>query len=100
MLGQLIAKNLLVYVYSTHSPFKGLVALETVGKGITEVSHNCRVGQVSLEPGYRQLVSEMSKQGNGHAEVSLSILEVNRVDLVRHGGRADLTSHILLLEIT
>ena len=35
----------------------------------------------------------------GDAQVAFGVLEIDRVDLVRHGGRADLAGHGLLLEV-
>ena len=41
----------------------------------------------------------MAQHAVGEAQVALGVLEVDRVDLVRHGGRADLAGLQLLLEV-
>jgi glutathione S-transferase len=40
------------------------------------------------------------EQGVGQAQVAFGVLEVDRVDLVRHGARTDLAGLELLLEVT
>ena len=42
----------------------------------------------------------MAQHGVGDAQIAFGVLEVDRVDLVRHGGRADLAGHGTLLEVT
>src|SRR5690606_2226116 len=49
--------------------------------------------------GDRQLAGQVLEDGVGDAQVAFGVLEVDRVDLVRHGGGADLAGHGLLLEV-
>src|SRR5439155_9824924 len=48
----------------------------------------------------RQLVRKMAQERVGKTEISLRILEVDRVDLVRHGRRSDLALADLLPKIS
>src|SRR3546814_11399853 len=57
-----------------------------------------RVGQVALPAADRQLGGEVFEQRVGDAEVALGVLEVDRIDLVRHGRAADLAGLDRLLE--
>mmetsp|Transcript_106938 Transcript_106938/g.319764 ORF Transcript_106938/g.319764 Transcript_106938/m.319764 type:complete len:425 (+) Transcript_106938:335-1609(+) len=57
------------------------------------------VGEVALQSAHGQLLRQMLEDRVGHAEVALSVLKVNRVDLVRHGAGPDLSCHDLLLEV-
>ena len=50
------------------------------------------VGQVTLPAADRQLGGEMFEQRIGDAEVAFGVLEVDRVDLVRHRRAADFAS--------
>lgn len=44
-------------------------------------------------------MSEVCEERRGHAQVALSIFEVDRIDLVRHCRRSDLPSDVLLTEV-
>src|SRR5690606_929102 len=76
-----------------------LVSYEAVTKTYPHVAQHSGVSQVALPARYRQLASEMFEHRVGDAEVALGVLEVDRIDLVRHGRRAHLASHRALLEI-
>ena len=58
-----------------------------------EVAQHGRVGEVALPARHRQLLGEVAQQRVGEAEVAFGVLEVDRVDLVRHRRRADLAGH-------
>src|SRR4051812_41638297 len=58
-----------------------------------------RVAQVPLPAGDRQLGGEVRGQGVGDPEIPLGVLEVDRIDLVRHRARADLFLGNALTEI-
>lgn len=77
----------------------GLVGDDAVGDADAEVAQHGGVGQVALPARDRQLAGQVLEQRVGDAEVALGVLEVDRVDLVRHGRGADLAGHGLLLEI-
>src|SRR5437899_1444085 len=57
------------------------------------------VTQISLPSGDRQLDGEMLQQRGDDTEIALAILEVDRIDLVRHRGRSSLARDRSLLEI-
>jgi hypothetical protein len=65
----------------------------------TEVAQNRRVGEIALPARDRQLCGQMPQDGVRDPEVAFGVLEVDRVDLVRHGRGADLARDGALLEI-
>src|SRR6185312_3814379 len=65
-----------------------------------QIAQHGRVGEIALPAGDGQLVGEVSQQGVGDAEVALGILEVDGVDLVRHGRGTHLGRGRALLEVT
>ena len=67
-------------------------------RGAQRAQHG-RIGQVALPAADRQLGGEMFEQRVGDAEVAFGILEVDRVDLVRHGRTADFAGLDRLLEV-
>src|SRR5689334_18969435 len=77
----------------------GVVGDEAVAEGHAHVAQHGGIGEVALPAGYRQLLGEVAQQRVGEAEVAFRILEVDRVHLVWHGGRADLARLHLLLEV-
>ncbi len=64
-----------------------------------QVAQHRAVAEVALEAADRQLLAEVREQRVGQAEVAFGILEVDRVDLVRHRRRADLAGARLLPEV-
>ncbi len=64
-----------------------------------DIAQHGRVRQVALQARNGELAREELIDGNGHTEVTLRILEVDRIDLVRHGARSYLTGLDLLLEV-
>ncbi|MNM73172.1 hypothetical protein D3C81_848900 [compost metagenome] len=71
-----------------------------MGEADTEVAQYGGVGQVALPAGDRQLARQVLEQCVGDAQVAFGVLEVDRVDLVRHGRRTDFASDGALFEIT
>ena len=65
----------------------------------TEVPERGRVGQVALPARHGQLRREVAEHGAGEPEVALGVLEVDRVDLVRHRRRADLAGDGALRQV-
>lgn len=57
---------------------------DAMSDGHSDISEYGRVGEVALEPAYRQLCCEELKYGVSYAEVALAILVVDGVDLMRH----------------
>ncbi len=70
-----------------------------MGQAGAQVAQHRGVGQVALPAGDRQLAGEVLEDGVGDAQVAFGVLEVDGVDLVRHGRGADLAGHGLLLEV-
>lgn len=66
-----------------------LVGDDAVGEANAQVAQDGGVGQIALPAGNRQLAGQVLEQRVGNAEVSFRVLEVDRVDLVRHGRGAD-----------
>ena len=50
-----------------------------------EVTQHGGIGQIALPAGDGQLLCEVREHSVGYAEITLGILEINRVHLVRHG---------------
>ena len=50
-----------------------------------EIAQHRRIGEIALQTGDGQLVSEMPEEGIGQSQIALGVLEVDGVDLVRHG---------------
>ena len=65
-------------------------AEQRVAERHAHVAQHRRVGEVALPARDRQLLGQVPQQRVGEPEVALGVLEVDRVDLVRHRRRADL----------
>ena len=76
-----------------------MVGQHGITQGHTHVAQNGRVGQISLPAADGQFFTQVAQQCVGQAQVAFGIFKVNRIDLVRHGGGADLTVFEALLEI-
>ena len=76
-----------------------LVRQHGVAQAHAHVAQHGRVGQVALPAANRQLLAQVLEHRIGQAQIALGVFKVNRVDLVRHGGRANLTCLELLLEV-
>src|SRR3546814_12639666 len=59
----------------------------------------CSSDLVALPAADRQLGGDVFEQRVGDAEVALGVLEVDRLDLVRHGRAADIAGLDRLLEV-
>src|SRR5207342_1064291 len=68
-------------------------------RGAQRAQHG-RIGEVALPAADRQLGGKVFEQRAGDAEVAFGVLEVDRVDLVRHGRAADFAGLDGLLEVT
>ena len=68
----------------------GIVGQQRVAEGDAHVAQHRRVGQVALQARDRQLLGQVPQQRVGEAEIAFGVLEIDRIDLVRHGRRADL----------
>ena len=56
------------------------------------------IRQIPLPPTNRQLIRQMVHVGVGESDISLAVLEVNRVHFVGHGRRPHLARDRLLFE--
>ncbi len=65
----------------------------------TNITQYGTVGKVALQTANRELLSQELKYGISNAQVTLTVLVVDRVHLVWHGTRTNLTSLDLLLEV-
>jgi len=63
------------------------------------VPENSRIRKVPLLPADGQFVSEMISKTVGHPKVTFAVLEINRVDLMRHGARPYLALFDALYEV-
>ena len=72
---------------------------QRVAEGDAHVAQDGGIGQVALHARHRQLVRQVAQHRVGEAKVAFCILEVDRIDLVRHGRAADLAFLELLLEV-
>ena len=64
-----------------------------------DIAQHRRVGEVALPARDRQFVGEVPQQRIGDAEVAFGILEIDRVDLVRHRRGADFAGYGALAQI-
>jgi len=69
------------------------VGQQAVGGGHAQVAQQRAVGKVALQAGDRQPPGEQAQQRVGHFQVAFRVLELDRVDLVRHGRGADFPRH-------
>src|SRR5690606_7385586 len=72
---------------------------DAVGEADSEVAQYGGIGQVTLPAGNRQFAGQVLQDGVGYPQVAFGVLEVDRVDLVRHGRGADFAGNGLLLEV-
>src|SRR6185437_286062 len=72
---------------------------ERMAERHAEIAQHGGVGEIALPAGDGELVREVPQQRVGDAEVALRVLEIDRVDFVRHGRGADLGRGRALLEI-
>src|SRR5690606_20663455 len=77
----------------------GLIGDQAVAHAHAHVAQHGRVGQVTLPAGNRQFLCHVGQHRVGQAEVAFGVFKVNRVDLVRHGGRAHFTGNGALLKV-
>src|SRR5690606_11398306 len=70
-----------------------------VAEGRAQGAQHGRVGEVALPAADRELGREVLEQGVGDTEVAFGGLEIDRVDLVRHGRTADLAGDHRLPEV-
>ena len=68
-------------------------------EGGSDVAQYRRIRQVPLPARNGKLVRNVGQQRVGDAEIALGVLEIDGVDLVRHGGRARLPGDGALAEI-
>ena len=76
-----------------------LKAEHGMAHGDPQVAQHGRIAEIALEARHGQLVGEMGQKRIGHTQIAFGILEIDGVDLVRHGGGADLTLDHTLFEI-
>ncbi len=96
---EFILQTLLVHLQFVQSLVHTAVGQLRVPEGQAVVAHHGRVGQVALVPADRQFLGEVAGQTRGQSQVALRVLEVDRVHLVGHGGRADFLLLDLELEV-
>ena len=70
-----------------------------MGHRDSDVTLNGGVGQIPLQSGDRELHRKESQHGVGHSKVTFGVLEIYRIDLVRHSRRPNLVLGDLLVEI-
>ena len=97
---QVILQRLAVQFEFAQSNIQGMVGQDGVPKCHTHVAQDGAVGQVALPARDRQFFAQVFQQGVGQSQVPLGILKVNRIDLMRHGGRTHFTGLQTLLEVT
>src|SRR6266446_6577239 len=78
----------------------GLVGEQAVAERDADVPQHHRIRKVALPARHGQLLGKMPKQRVRDPEVALGVLEIDRIDLVRHGRGADFPRFRLLFEIT
>ena len=61
-----------------------LYSYHAMSEGHTDIAKNRRIGQIALQTAHRQLLNEELQDGIGYTEIALTVLEVNRIHLVRH----------------
>ena len=76
-----------------------LIRQHSVAQRDTHIAQHGAVGQVTLPAADGQLFAQVAQHRVGQAQIAFGVLEINRVDLVRHGGRTHLAVLELLLEI-
>ena len=96
---QVVAQALLVQDELAQSLQRALEGDEAVAHGHAHVAQHGRVGEVALQPAYRQFLCQECQDGVGHSQVALRVLVVYGVHLVGHGARAHLALLDLLLEV-
>ena len=96
---EVVGQRFLVELELAQAGRQAGVGQRGVAEGHADVAQHRAVGQVALPAADRQLLAQVAQQRVGEAEVALGVLEVDRVDLVRHGRRADLALLQALLEV-
>ena len=81
------------------SPFDRTPSDQRVTDRDADITQHRGIGEIALPSRYGQLVCKETQQCVRNAQIALAILEVDRVDLVRHGGGADLSRKHALPEI-
>ena len=77
----------------------GVVGQQAVAQGHAHVAQDGGVGQVTLPAADGQFLGQVRQQGIGQAQVAFGVLEVDGVDLVRHGGGTHFAGLELLGEV-
>ena len=67
--------------------------------GNTYIAQHGRVRQITLQTTDRQFLCQKTKNGIGYAHITFRILKINRVHLMGHCTRTDLTGLDFLFEI-
>ena len=65
----------------------------------TDITKDCRVCQVALQTWNRQLGCQVRQDSICHTQITFRIFEIDRIHLVRHSRRTDLTGFDLLFKI-
>jgi len=90
-----------VDVDSAQATLGCFVGDDTVDERGAPATLHCGVGEIALHARNGKLLRQVGEQGVGNTKVSLRILEVDGVDLMRHGRRSDLTlDHLQLQQIS
>ncbi len=82
---KILVEGILVEEYLPEALTQALQCDEAVCQGHTDIAQYGRVGEVTLQARDGELASKEAIDGVRDAEVTLCILEVNGVDLMRHG---------------
>ena len=88
-----------VHFQFAHAFQGGLIRNQGITDTHAEVTQHGRVGQVTLPAGNRQFACQMLQYRVGKAQIPFGVLEVDRVNFMRHGGRTNLTSNGFLFEV-
>ncbi|RMS74783.1 Glutathione s-transferase protein [Pseudomonas savastanoi] len=95
-----IGSNALLVQFQLADAFEaGFISNNAVGKTDAQVAQYGGVSQVALPARDRQFARQMLEQRVGDAQIAFGVFEVDRVDLVWHGRRADFASNGALLEV-
>ena len=96
---QVVGQRLFVQFQLVQTGQQRAVGQRGVAQRHADVAQHGAVGQVALPAADGQLFREVAQQCVGQAQVAFGVLEVDGVDLVRHGAGANLAGLQALLEV-
>src|SRR5690606_19745228 len=78
----------------------GFIGDQAVGQAHAHITQHGGVGEIALPAGDRQLGGEVVHHRVGQPQVAFGVLEIDRIDLVRHGGGTHFAFNGSLFEVT